>query len=30
MERAHRRVDRVLRRSRAVAQRRPLPEPVTP
>jgi hypothetical protein len=29
MERAHRRIDRVLRRSRAVAAHRPLPEPVT-
>ena len=30
MERAHRRIDRVLRRSRSVAARRPAPEPVTP
>ena len=30
MERSHRRIDRILRRSRAVAPRRPLPEPVTP
>ena len=30
MERAHRRIDRVVRRSRAVAAHRPLPEPVTP
>jgi hypothetical protein len=29
MERAHRRIDRVLRRSRAVPAPRPLPEPVT-
>ena len=30
MERAHRRIDRVLRRSRPGTARRPLPEPVTP
>jgi cation diffusion facilitator CzcD-associated flavoprotein CzcO len=30
MDRAHRRIDRVLRRSRAVAPPRPAPEPVTP